>query len=97
MTLTKADITEAVYQKINLGKAKSIQVVDALFELIKETLASGEDVFISGFGKWSVKAKQERLGRNPKTGEPLMLAPRKVVGFKCPPVFQRRLNRKTQK
>ena len=97
MTLTKADIADAVFQKTNLGKARSSQVVDALFEFIKEALASGEDVLISGFGKWSVKAKQERLGRNPQTGTALRLPPRKVVRFKCPPVFQRRLNRKTQK
>jgi len=97
MTLTKADIADAVFQKTKLGKTKSIQVVDALFELIKDTLASGEDVLISGFGKWSVKAKQERLGRNPQTGTALRLPPRKVVRFKCPLRLKYKLNRKNQR
>jgi len=93
-TLTKAAIAQAVSQETNLGKARSSQVVDVLFEIIKQTLESGEDVLISGFGKWSVKEKQERRGRNPQTGEPLMLAPRKVVRFKCPSVLSDKLNRK---
>ena len=97
MTLTKADIADAVFQKTNLGKAQSSQVVDSLFELIKETLASGEDVLISGFGKWSVKEEQERLGRNPQTGTPLRLPPRKVVRFKCPLRLKYKLNRKNQR
>jgi len=97
MTLTKADIADAVFQKTNLGKAQSSQVVDSLFEIIKETLASGEDVLISGFGKWSVKAKQERLGRNPQTGTALRLPPRKVVRFKCPLRLKYKLNRKNQR
>jgi integration host factor subunit alpha len=92
MTLTKADIARAVSQKTNLGKAQSSQVVDALFEGIKQTLESGEDVLISGFGKWSVREKRERRGRNPQTGEPLMLAPRKVVTFKCASVLRHKLN-----
>jgi integration host factor subunit alpha len=71
--------------------------VDALFEIIKQTLESGEDVLISGFGKWSVKKKQERRGRNPQNGEPLMLAPRKVVRFKCPPVFRNKVTARTSK
>jgi integration host factor subunit alpha len=75
MTLTKADIARAVSQKTKLGKAQSSQAVDTLFEIIRQTLESGEDVLISGFGKWSVKEKQERRGRNPQTGEPLMLLP----------------------
>jgi integration host factor subunit alpha len=94
MTLTKAGIVQAVVQKTDLGKAQSIQLVDTLFEIIRQTLESGEDVLISGFGKWSVKEKQERQGRNPQTGEPLTLAPRKVVRFKCPSVLRDKLNRR---
>jgi integration host factor subunit alpha len=97
MTLTKADIAGTVSQKIDLGQAQSSQVMETLFEFIKEGLESGEDVLISGFGKWSVKAKQERTGRNPQTGTPLRLAPRKVVRFKCPLRFKYELNRKNQK
>ena len=94
MTLTKADIARAISQKTNHTMAQSADLVDTLFNIIKQTLESGEDVLISGFGKWSVKEKQERRGRNPQTGEPLMLAPRKVVRFKCPSVLSDKLNRK---
>jgi len=97
MTLTKAGIVQAISQKTNLGKAQSSQVVDTLVHIIKQALESGEDVLISGFGKWSVKQKQERRGRNPQTGEPLTLAPRKVVKFKCPSVLKDKLNGKRQK
>jgi len=90
MTLTKADIVQAVSHKTNHTVGQSANLVDALFEIIKQTLESGEDVLISGFGKWSVKEKRERRGRNPQTGEPLMLAPRKVVKFKCPAVLRSR-------
>jgi integration host factor subunit alpha len=97
MTLTKADIARAVSQKTNHTLAQSANLVDTLFEIIKQTLASGEDVLISGFGKWSVRAKRERRGRNPRTGEALTLAPRKVVTFKCPSVFKKKLNTKSSK
>ena len=92
MTLTKADIVQAVSQETNHTVAQSANLVDSLFHIIKQTLESGEDVLISGFGKWSVRAKRERRGRNPQTGEPLMLAPRKVVTFKCASVLRATLN-----
>jgi integration host factor subunit alpha len=92
MTLTKADIVQAVSHKTDHTVAQSANLVDTLFDIIKETLESGEDVLISGFGKWSVRAKRERRGRNPQTGEPLMLAPRKVVTFKCASVLRHKLN-----
>ena len=97
MTLTKADIVQAVSHKTNHTVGQSANLVDALFEIIKQTLGSGEDVLISGFGKWSVREKQERRGRNPWTGEPLTLAPRKVVKFKCPAVLKHKLNSKPSK
>ena len=83
MTRTKHDIVEQVYNEIGFPKNQSIEIVESLFELIKKTLESGEDVMISGFGKFCVKKKKERKGRNPATGENLMLKPRKVVTFKC--------------
>ena len=83
MTLTKAQIADAICNQTGTPKWRSAELVDSVFEVIKETLESGEDVLISGFGKWSVKEKGERRGRNPQTGEPIMLAPRKVVNFKC--------------
>ena len=89
---TKADILQAVSHKTNHTTAQSANLVDALFNTIKETLESGEDVLISGFGKWSVKEKRERRGRNPQAGEALMLAPRKVVTFKCASVLRHKLN-----
>jgi integration host factor subunit alpha len=83
MTLTKAQIVEALFAKNIFTKIQSAQIIDTLFELIKQSLQNGEDVLISGFGKFSVKEKGGRKGRNPQTGEHMMLAPRKAVTFKC--------------
>jgi integration host factor subunit alpha len=73
-------------------KSESSQVIETLFEIIKQTLEQGEDVLISGFGKFSVKEKNQRRGRNPQTGDPIMLAPRKVVTFKCSGVLREKIN-----
>ncbi|MFC1815711.1 integration host factor subunit alpha [Thermodesulfobacteriota bacterium] len=83
MTLTKSQIISEISTSTGFTKNKSIDTVETLLEIIKSTLASGEDVLISGFGKFSVKEKSERRGRNPATGEDMMLAQRKVVTFKC--------------
>ncbi len=83
MTLTKAQIIEEISTRNGLSKNKSSETVETLLEIMKNTLASGEDVLISGFGKFCVKEKSERRGRNPATGEDMMLAPRKVVTFRC--------------
>jgi len=82
-TLTKSDIVNALQSKNGYSRKMATDSVDALLELIKTTLESGEDVLVSGFGKFCVQSKKERGGRNPATGEDLMLAPRKVVTFKC--------------
>ena len=82
MTLTKVDIVKSIAEKNGLPKTKSSEIVETLLELIKKSLESGEDVLISGFGKFCVKKKKERRGRNPATGEDMMLAPRKIVTFK---------------
>ena len=82
MALTKAQIIEEVRTRNGFTLKKSTKTVEALFEIMKQTLESGEDVLISGFGKFCVKDKKERRGRNPATGEDLMLRPRKVVTFK---------------
>ncbi len=92
MTLNKADLTDAIYNQLDLPKTKSAQVVDSLLEIIKKTLEDGEDVLISGFGKFCVKEKGKRRGRNPHTGEDLMLAERRVVRFKCSGVLKGRIN-----
>src|SRR5208337_2546459 len=92
MTLTKAQIVEALFAQNIFTKKESAQIIDTLFELIKQSLQNGEDVLISGFGKFSVKEKYERNGRNPKTGESMMLPPRKVVTFKCSSVLRTAIN-----
>jgi integration host factor subunit alpha len=92
MTLTKADIVDALLRKEMFTKAQSAQIIDTLFELMKQSLQNGEDVIIHGFGKFSVKEKQARRGRNPQTGEPMKLAERKVVTFRCSGVLRAKMN-----
>jgi integration host factor subunit alpha len=82
MALTKSEIVTSVHD-LGFTKKKSVEVVESLLEIIKRTLESSEDVLISGFGKFCVKDKAKRRGRNPATGEDLMLRGRKVVTFKC--------------
>ena len=83
MALTKAQIIEEIRTNNGLTRKQSNETVETFLEIIKSTLESGEDVMISGFGKFCVKQKAERKGRNPATGEDMILAPRKVVTFKC--------------
>ena len=73
MALTKADIIESVHQQLGFPKKKSTELAEQLIEIIKSTLASGDDVLISGFGKFCVNEKKERRGRNPAIGEEMML------------------------
>jgi len=92
MTLTKADIIDTIYNQLDVPKTKSTQVVESLIDIIKKTLESGEDVLISGFGKFCVKGKRERRGRNPQTGNDLMLGERRVVTFKCSGRLKNKIN-----
>jgi integration host factor subunit alpha len=92
MALTKADIIESVHQQLGFPKKKSEEVVEQLIETIKSTLASGEDVLVSGFGKFCVIEKKERRGRNPATGDSMMLRPRRVVTFKCSGKLRKRVS-----
>jgi len=92
MALTKANIVESVHGELKLSKSKSSQIVESLLEIIKRTLASGEDVLITGFGKFCVKDKEKRRGRNPQTGEDMMMRSRRVVTFRCSPVLRDRVN-----
>ena len=80
-TLTKARIVEAVVETNGYTQKKAFETVEIMLEIINRSLESGHDVLISGFGKFCVKKKKKRRGRNPATGEDLMLAPRKVVTF----------------
>ena len=94
MTLTKAHLIKALFAKNIFTKTQSAQIIETLFELIKQSLQNGEEVLISGFGKFSVKEKQARRGRNPQTGEPIMLLQRKVVTYKCSGVLRAAMNGK---
>jgi len=97
MTLTKDKLINDVYNNVGLSKTKSRQLVDSLFEIIKRTLESGEDILISGFGKFQVKDKKERRGRNPQTTEDIRLKARRVVVFKTSGVLRKKLNQDTRK
>lgn len=92
MTLTKAQIVESLLAKNLFTKAESAQVINTLFELTKHSLEKGEDIMISGFGKFSVKGKHGRRDRNPQTGEAIKLEPRKVVTFKCSGILRVKIN-----
>jgi integration host factor subunit alpha len=83
MTLTKAIIVEAVAEQNGYPKNQSFEMIETLLEIIKRTLESREDVLVSRFGKFCVKTKHERRGRNPATGEDMMMKPRRVLTFKC--------------
>ena len=92
MALTKDHLIDAIAKENGFQKKRTIEIVETLLELIKYSLASGEDVLISGFGKFCVKEKRERRGRNPATGEGLILAARRVVTFKCSGQLRKKIN-----
>ena len=94
MTLTKDRITHDIYNQCGLSKQKSVEVLESLLETIKQALESGEDVLISGFGKFSVREKNRRVRRNPKTGEDVMIGTRRVVMFRCSGVLRDSINGK---
>lgn len=91
MSLTKTEIVEDLL-KIGFNRKNSIEMLENLLEIMKKNLADGEDVLISGFGKFCVKEKRERRGRNPATGDDLILDKRKVVTFTCSSVLRDKLN-----
>jgi len=95
VTTTKSDLIEALAEANGFPFNRSVEIIEILLELIKTKLAAGEDVLISGFGKFCVKKKGERRGRNPATGEDMMLEARKVVTFKCSGQLRDKIN-KTQ-
>ena len=83
MALTKADIVDSIKDQFGFTKNQSVETVETLLEIMKKTLESGEDILISGFGRFCVKEKTERRGRNPATGGDMMLSARRVVTFRC--------------
>ena len=94
MSLTKEKIISDIYNNVGLSKAQSKAVVERLFELMKQVLENGEDLLISGFGKFIVKDKRERRGRNPKTTEDIQLRARRVVVFRTSGVLRKKINGK---
>ena len=94
MSLTKEHLTITVHNNLDLPKRRSTELVETILEIMKKTLENGEDVLISGFGKFCVKEKDERRGRNPQTGSDLMLGSRRVVTFRCSGVLRDKMNGK---
>ena len=93
MALTKENIIDSIYNQVGMSKNQSRRVMESLLELAKNTLAQGEDILISGFGKFVVKNKAARKGRNPQTREDLRLRARKVVVFRTSGVLRKRINK----
>ena len=92
MTLTKAKIADAIFQELGFPKNRSIELLELLLELMKNKREKGEDVLISGFGKFCVKEKKERRGRNPATGHDMILAKRRVITFRCSHLLREIIN-----
>ena len=92
MTVTKTDLTSSIRNRLELPKNQASHLIESLLENIKKTLASGEDILISGFGKFCVKDKKTRRGRNPQTGDDLILDGRRVVTFRCSSSLREKMN-----
>jgi integration host factor subunit alpha len=92
VTLTKADIAQKIADDCGFMKGEAAEIMEKLLEIMKAILVSGEDVMISGFGKWCVKDKHARRGRNPQTGESIVLEARKVVTWQYSPVLKKAVN-----
>ena len=92
MTLTKEDFVNSIKNQLDLQKRKSANLVDSLLEIIKKTLEDGEDILISGFGKFCVKETNEHRGRNPRIGNDLTPGAGRVIIFRCSPVLSKKIN-----
>lgn len=92
MTVKKASLVNSIGNPLDLSKSRSGEIVESFFTIIKQTLESGEDILISGFGKFCVKDRKERRGRKPITGDKYILGPRRVVTFQCSPVLRKKIN-----
>ncbi len=90
--MTKADIVETIYEKIGFSRKESAEIVDLVFDLIKETLENGQKIKISGFGNFIIREKRSRKGRNPQTGEEIQISARRVLTFKPSQVLRKALN-----
>lgn len=92
-SMTKAEIVEAIYEKIGFSKKESAEIVEMVFDTIKETLEKGERIKISGFGNFLVRQKRPRIGRNPQTGQEIEISARKVLTFKPSQILKSALNK----
>jgi len=90
--VTKADIIESVYEKVGFSKKEAAEIVEMVFDTIKETLERGEKIKISGFGNFIVRDKKSRVGRNPQTGEEIEISARRVLTFRPSQVLKNALN-----
>ena len=82
ITITRTELSEAVYQEVGLSRSESSDLLETVLEKISETLITGESVKISSFGTFSIRSKSERIGRNPKTGIEVPITPRRVINFR---------------
>jgi len=92
--MTKSDMVEKIYEKIGFSKKESAELVEMVFDIIKSTLETGEKIKIAGFGNFVVKEKADRLGRNPQTGEEIVISARKILTFKPSQVLKASINAK---
>ena len=92
-TLTRTQLSEAVYQEVGLSRSECAELLESVLSKVSETLTKGESVKISTFGTFSVRNKNRRIGRNPKTGEEVPISPRRVLVFRPSPVLKSRVNR----
>lgn len=90
--MTKADLIESIYEKVGFSKKEAAEIVELVFETIKETLEAGEKIKISGFGNFVIRRKESRVGRNPQTGDEITISERKVLTFKPSQVLKNALN-----
>ncbi len=91
--MTKADIVEKIYEKVGFSKKESAELVETVFDIIKNTLENGDKIKIAGFGNFVVKEKADRRGRNPQTGEEITISARKILTFKPSQVLKTSLNK----
>jgi integration host factor subunit alpha len=92
MTLTKADIAQKIANDCGFMRGEAAEILEKLLDIMKKKLIAGEDVMISGFGKWHVRSKRPRRGRNPQTGKEIILDTRRVVTWKYSPVLKKGVN-----
>lgn len=90
--MTKAGIVEQIYEKVGFSKKDSAELVETVFDIIKTTLESGQNLKVSGFGNFEVKQKKDRRGRNPQTGEAITISSRKILSFKPSTILKKSLN-----